>query len=54
MIKELPYQTRVLLAALEITKDNNNEAGYEFHMAGEDLILTPWTYIEQRKEDRHY
>ncbi len=47
-MEELSYQQRVILAALELTKECSYIKGYEFYMAGNDLVITPWINIEDR------
>ncbi len=41
----LSYQQRVLLGALEISRESKGTRGYEFSWAGEDLILEPWNIL---------
>jgi len=47
MSKEFNYQEKVLLTALEITK--KGKRGYEFHVNGESLFLTPWFDVEDKR-----
>jgi hypothetical protein len=44
MIKEIPYQQRVLLAAFELTKNYAGSKGYEILYNQNGLFVIPLTY----------